>query len=138
MRFIGKNGKAYECFADYRKNDNNAKEHQQLIGIFLPIMFQENKGRIEINVGRKISDTKFVSWLSWVSKKFVVIPSMYDNEPQMIIRGVDSLTANASINLALIKDIHIITNEDENRCRHKIYFNYNDEVDYEMHIVLDR
>lgn len=139
MRFIGKNGKAYECFVDYKKNDNNAKEHQQLVDIFLPIMFQENEGRIEINVGRRISETKFVSWLSWTSKKFVVMPSMYnDCEPQMIIKGVDSLTANALINLTLIKDIHITTNEDENRCWHKICFNYNNEVDYEMHIVLDR
>ena len=137
MRFIGKKGKAYECFADY-KSGNNAKECQQLIDIFLPMLFQDNEGRIEISVGRRISETKFVSWLSWVSKKFVVIPSMYGNEPQMIIRGVDSSTTNALINLTLIKNIHITTNEDENRCCHEICFNYNNEVDYKMHIVLNR
>ena len=137
MRFIGKKAKAYECFADY-KNGNNAKECQQLVDIFLPMLFQENECRIEISVGKRISEIKFVSWLSWISKKFVVRPSMCDNEPQIIIRGVDSASTNASINLALIKDIHITTNEDENRCSHNICFNYNDEVDYQMHIVLDR
>ena len=136
MRFIGKKGKAYECFADY-KSGNNAKEYQQLIDIFLPMMFQENEGRFEISVGR-ISKTKFVSWLSWISKKFVVIPNMYDDEPQMIIRDVGSTNANALINLSLINNIHIITNEDENRCCHEICFNYNNEVDYKMHIILDR
>ena len=137
MRFIGKKAKAYECFANYKSGDN-AKECQQLVDIFLPMLFQENECHIEISVGRNISENKFVSWLSWFSKKFIVIPSMCDNEPQIVIRGVDSTNTNALINLTLIKDIHITTDEDENRCRHNICFNYNDEVDYQMHIVLDR
>lgn len=137
MRFIGKREKAYECFANFRSN-NNAKEYRQLIDIFLPMMFQENESRFEISVGRRVSKTKFISWLSWLSKKFVVIPNIYNGEPQMIIRDINSINGNALINLSLINNIHIVTNEDENRCYHEICFNYNDEVDYKMHIVLDR
>lgn len=137
MRFIGKKGKAYECFADY-KSGNNAKEYQQLIDIFLPMMFQENKNRFEISVGKILSETKFLSWLSWVSKKFVVIPSIYNDEPQIIIRDVNGADTGTLINLSLINNLHITTNEDENRCYHELRFNYNNEVDYEMHIVLDR
>ena len=137
MRLIGKKGKAYECFADF-KNNNKAKEYQQFVDLFLPMLFQENDGRLTISVGKKISESNFVSWLSCVSKKFVVIPSMYDNEPQMIIRDVDNTNVNVLVNLALIKDIHITTKEDVNRCWYEICFNYNDEVDYQMHIVVNR
>lgn len=137
MRFIGKKMEAYECFANY-KSGNNAKECQQLIDIFLPMMFQENKNKLEISIGRRISEKKFVSLLCCVSKNFVVIPTMYNNEPQMIIRDSENKNTIALINLALIKNIHIVTNETENWCLHDICFNYNNEVDYMMHIVVDR
>lgn len=136
MRFIGKKGKAYECFADFKKGCN-AKEYQQFVDIFLPMLFQENNNRLAISVGKKVAETKFVSWLSMVTHKFTAIPTMYGNEPQLIIRDGTNLN-NTLINLALIKDLHIDTEETVNDYRYQICFNYNNEVDYQMHIVVNR
>lgn len=137
MNFIGKKGEAYKCFADF-KNGNNAKEYQQFVDIFLPMLFQENNNRLEISVGKKISESQFVSWLSVVANKFNVMPIVCDNNPQLVIKDCANRSAPAivSLNISTIKDLHIETEKTTGFFRHNICFNYN-EVDYQMHIIIN-
>ena len=135
MNFIGKMSKAYECFANF-KNGCNAKEYQQFVDIFLPMLFQVNENRLIINIGKKTSKS-FVSWLSMKTYKFTAIPTMYGNEPQLIIRDGTNFQ-NMLINLTLIKDLHIDIDETANDYRCQIYFNYNNEVDYQIYIVANK
>lgn len=135
MNFIGKKSEAYNCFANFKKGDSN-KEYQQFVDIFLPMLFQKNNNRLEISVGKKISKNQFMSWLSVVTNRFNVIPSVYGDCPLLIIKDCAnrSLPVIVSLNLANIKELHIETEKDNGFSRHNICFNY-DEVDYQMHIT---
>lgn len=137
MNFIGKKSEAFNCFADFKKGDN-AKEYQQFVDIFLPMLFRENNNRLEISVGKKISESQFVSWLSMVTNKFNAIPSVYGNHPQLVIKDCVNRSAPVivSLNLSIIKDLHIETEKVVGFLRHNICFNYN-EVDYQMHIIIN-
>lgn len=138
MNFIGKKSEAYNCFANFKKGDN-AKEYRQFVDIFLPMLFQDNNNRLEISVGKKISESQFMSWLSVVTNRFNAIPSVYGDCPQLIIKDCINRSAPVivSLNLAIIKDLYIETEEAVGFFRHNICFNYN-EVDYQMHIVVNK
>lgn len=136
MKFIGKKAEAYKCFADFRK-DNDAKEYQQLVDIFLPMLFQENNHRLSISVGKRISESTFNSWLSWVTHSFIAMPTKYGNEPQLLIRDIAGIGAGTLLNLSLIENLHITTEDTIGFTRYNIDFHH-DEADYQMHIVVNK
>lgn len=137
MSAIIKMEKAYNCLENYRSNCNS-KEHKKLVDIFFPMLYQENKHRLEISVGKKISESKFNCSLSMFTDNFIVVLDRSGNDPQLIIKYATNGNSIALINLALVKDLQIKTEEDKyiNFCGHNIYFNYNDEIDYHLHIVI--
>ena len=136
MNFIGKNSEAYNCFANFKKDDN-AKEYRQFVDIFLPMLFQENSNRLEISVGKKQSESQFLSWLSMVTNRFNVIPSMYGEYPKLTIKDCINHSTIVSLNLAIIKDLCIETKEAVGFFIHNICFNYN-KIDYRMHIIVNK
>ena len=136
MRFNGKKERAYKCLVDY-KNDSIAKEYKQLAEIFLSMIDKDNKRYIFVGVGKKMSKTRFLLWLSWESKNFGVAPVKYKDEVQIIIRDMDNPHTLVIFNLSFITDLHITTTEDSNRYYHEIYLKYN-EVNYKMSIVIDK
>lgn len=136
MKLIGKMGKAYECFADFRSN-NNAKEYKQFVDIFFPMLCNENNHRLDIIVGKKVSDSNFISFISCVTHKFTVIPSVYNNEPQLIIRDFNGCCSTL-INICLVKDLYIKADETDTYLKYNICFNYNNEIDYQMHIIVNK
>lgn len=138
MSAIVKTKKSYNCLVNYRNNcDSN--EHKKLIDIFLPMLYQENKHHLEISVGNKISDCNFQSTLSMVTTDFIIGLSCWNHEPQLIIKDNTTIRKNiiTVINLTLIKDIQIEVKEDNriNFFEYDIYFNYNNEIDYYIHII---
>ena len=135
MNFVGKKHKAYEYFTNF-VNGIGTKEYRQFADLFTPMLFKENYHNIFINVGIK-SYKSFTSWLSTKLENFVVVLSVFDKEPQLIIRGKDGLNITM-INLALISNLHIKTTENPNSYYHDIEFRYNNEVDYQMRIVINK
>ena len=136
MNFVGKMKEAYKCFADFKKGDN-VKEYQQFVDIFLPMLFKENNNRLEISVGKKISQSKFMSLLSVVTNKFNAIPSVFGDCPLLMIKDCINRSTIVSLNLAIIKDLYVETEEAVGFFIHNICFNYN-EVDYQMHIIVNK
>ena len=131
MSAIKRMEKAYSCLENY-KNNCNSKEHKKLVDIFFPRLYQENKHRLQISVGKKISESKFCCALSMFTDNFIAHLTHWENEPQLIIKYATNGHLIALINLMLIKELQIKTEEDKdaNFCSHNIYFNYNDEIDY--------
>ena len=139
MNFIDRKSKAFNCFMDFKK-DCNVKEYQQFVDIFSPMLFKENNHLLEISVGKKTSDSQFMSWLSLAVHNFIVLPAVYNNEPQLIIRNNTTIRKEniALINLTAINNLSIKTEESSTFYRHNICFNYNNKVDYQMDIVVDK
>lgn len=129
--------KAYNCLENYRSNCNS-KEHKKLVDIFFPMLYQGNKHRLEISVGNKISESKFNRVLSMLTDNFIVVLDRWGDEPQLIIKYANNGYPIALINLSLVKNLQIETEEDQKVkfCSHNIYFKYNDEIDYHLHIVI--
>ena len=136
MSAIKKMERAYNCLEHYR-NNCNSKEHRQLVDIFFPMLYQENKHHLEISVGKKVSESKFICALSTLIDNFIVTLDCLNDNPQLIIKYTTSGYPIALINLAYIKDLQIKIEEDRDIgiCSYNIYFNYNDEIDYHIHIV---
>ncbi|MBR5604251.1 MAG: hypothetical protein IKW51_08630 [Bacteroidales bacterium] len=135
MDFVSKKYKAYECFANFI-NGINTEEYQQFSDLFLPMSFKENCHNIFINVGIK-SSKSFTSWLSTKLESFIVVLNVFNEEPQLIIRGNTGINI-MMINLALITKLHIKTTDNPNSCYYDIEFRYNNEVDYQMRIVINK
>ena len=135
MDYIGKKYKAYECFTNFI-DGICTKEYQQFADLFLPMSFKENCHNIFINVGIK-SAKSFTSWLSTKLENFIVVLNVFNEEPQLIIRGKTGLNT-MMINLALIAKLHIETTDNPDSCYHYIEFRYNNEVDYQMCIVINK
>lgn len=135
MEFVGKKYKAYECFANFT-DGIGTKEYQQFADLFLPMSFKENCHNLFINVGIK-SPKSFTSWLSTKLENFIVVLNVFNEEPQLIIRGKSGLNVTM-INIALISKLHIETTDNPNSCYYDIEFRYNNEVDYQMRIVINK
>lgn len=137
MSAIAKMERAFNCLTNFVDNCNN-EEYKKFIDIFLPMLYQENKHRLEISVGKRMSDSEFNSWLSTTTKNFIVRCTQWNNEPQLVISDAEYHYTVVVINLGLIKDLHIESTEDDNInfYRYNICFNYNNEVDYSIHIVI--
>lgn len=135
MNFIDKKGEAYKCFVDFRR-DNNAKEYQQFVDIFVPMLFQENNHRLSVSVGKRTSESVFNSWLSCTVHTFVAIPTRWGDEPQLIIKDGAGICITL-FNLALIKDLYITTEDTTIFTMYNIEFHYG-EVDYQMRIVVNK
>lgn len=130
--------KSYNCLVNFR-NNCNSDEHKKLIDIFLSMLYQENRDRLEISVGKKISKLKFYQFLSAITTNFVVKLSCWSNEPQIIIQDITQYYKTiVTFNLALIKDLYVESEKGDNNnfFRYNIYFNYNNEVDYNIHIAM--
>lgn len=140
MSAIVKTNKSYNCLVDFRNNCDSNK-HKKLIDIFFPMLYQENKHYLKISVGKKIPDRNFQSILSTITTDFIVGVSCWNNEPQFVFRNNTKLkNVITVVNLALIKDIQIKAEEDNkiNLFVYNIYFNYNDEIDYHIHIIIEK
>ena len=135
MNFVDKKHKAYENFANF-VNGIGTIEYQQFADLFLPMSFKENFHNLFINVGIK-STKSFTSWLCTKLENFVIVLSVFDKEPQLIIRGKDGINTTM-INLALMSNLHIETTENPYSYYHDIEFRYNNEVDYQMRIVINK
>lgn len=135
MNFIEKKCKAYDCFMDFI-NGIGTKEYQQFADLFNPMLFMENCHNFHINVGIQ-SNNSFRPWLSTRLKIFTVVVNVFNGKPQLIIRDKSVLNV-VTINLDLITNLHIKTMDNPNSCYHDIEFRYNNEVDYQMRIVIDK
>ena len=136
MSAIVKMEEAFNCLNNFIDNCNN-KEYKRLIDIFLPMFYQENNHRSEISVGKWKSESDFSSLLSMTTKNFIVKCTYWNNEPQLVISDATYHYTIVAMNLKTIKNLYIESEEDKdiNFYRYNIYFNYNDEVDYNIHIV---
>lgn len=140
MSAIVRMEKTFNCLINFRDNCNN-EEYKKLIDIFLPMFYRKNKNHLEISVGKRMSKTKFYSALSMLTTNFIVKLSDFNNEPRFIISDATAHDKVITIiNLKLVKDLHIESEEDEviNFYRHNICFNYNNEIDYHIHIALTK
>jgi hypothetical protein len=139
MSAIVKMEKVFSCLKNFRDNCNN-EECKKLIDIFLPMFYQENKHYLEISVGKKASESKFCSVLSMITTNFNIKLSTWNNEPQFIISDFVHNNTIATINLKLIENLCIESEEDDNInfYRYSIYFNYNNEIDYNINIAIKR
>ena len=138
MSAINRMEKVYNCLENYRNNCNN-KEHKKLVDIIFPMIYQVNKHHLEISIGKKISETKFNSALSMFTDNFIVGLDCWKEELLLIIKYAHTGHAITSINMDAINNLKIKTNEDKdlNFCSHFISFNYNNEFDYNLHIVMN-
>lgn len=138
MNFVAKIEKVRKCFESFKNNSNN-KEIAQFVDLFSPMFYERNKHRLEISVGKKLSNYCFSPWLSNVLHDFTVTPDCWEeDEPQIIIKEMSYHNTVALINLAVINNIHIETQEDKEVKfnRYNIYFNYNNEVDYCIRLAI--
>ena len=138
MSAINRMEKVYNCLENYRNNCNN-KEHKKLVDIIFPMLYQENKHRLEISIGKKISESKFNSALSMFTDNFIVGLDCWNEELLLIIKYAHTGHTITLINMDAINNLKIKTNEDKdlNFCSHFVSFNYNDEFDYNLHIVIN-
>lgn len=139
MSAIVKIEKVFNCLANFRDNCNN-EECKKLIDIFLPMFYQENKHYLEISVGKRVSEYKFCSALSMATTDFNIKLGTWNNEPHIIISDFVHNNTIATINLKLIENLCIESEEDNdiNFYRYNIYFNYNNEIDYNINIAIKR
>ena len=135
MDFVGRKYKACKCFTDFI-NGVGTKEHRQFADLFLPMLFKENCHNILISVGIKNSQS-FISWLSTKLENFIVTLNVFNEEPQLIIRSSVGLNT-VVINLALITNLYIETMDNPDCYYHNIEFRYNNEVDYQMRIAINK
>lgn len=139
MSAIVKIEKMFNCLANFRDNCGN-EEYKKLIDIFLPMFYQENKHRLEISVGKKVSESKFCSVLSMVTTNFIVKLGTWNRELQFIISDLVHNNSITMINLKLIDNLCIESEEDNNInfCKYNICFRYNNEIDYNINITMKR
>lgn len=116
-------------------------QYEKLVEVFKKFLHKKNDFRCEICVGKRNSDcfNCFQSYLSTIVNDYNIILSNHKDEPQYIIREYCGNTL-VTINLSLVKDIHIDTTEYKdghiNVCDYKIDFSYNQgdcEIDYHIH-----
>lgn len=136
MKIMDRIGKAYDCLDAFKTASNN-EVMKQFVDIFFPMFFEENEHRLEISVGHRTA-TSFQFWLKTVSHKFNVILSKWGSEPQFLFRNMENLEDMMAINLALMRDLNIKTEEapEFNRCI--IDFNYNNQIDYNISLVVHK
>ena len=141
MSAIVKMEKAYNCLNNFRNNCNN-KEYKKLIDTFFPMLYQENKCRLEINVGKMsshdLSNCTFSSLLSMVTTDFIIKLSCYNDEPLFIVEDVVYKTAVTVINLTSINNLQIETKDNGSYYIYDFCFNYKNEIDYLVHIAIDK
>lgn len=141
MSAIVKMEKTFDCLMCF-KNNCNDEEYKKLIDIFFPMLYQDNRCRFEICVGKNISKFKFNSFLTTTLKRFMIKLSCHNNEPQIIIedRTTNVPKVAVVINLTAIKNLHVETEskEDQDFYKHNIIFNYNDVIDYKMCIIITK
>ena len=138
MKLMDKISKSYDCLNAFTASNNEVMK--QFVDIFSPMLFNENEGRMEIGVGHKESESKFSFWLKTTVHKFNVVLSCCNEEPQFIIkdmvnRATDTITA---INLALMRNLVIKAVETEDGNSYKIDFNYNNQIDYIIRLVVHK
>jgi hypothetical protein len=136
MSDIVKMKRAYDCLISFR--DNCSEEYKEFINIFFPMLYRDNiRHCLKISIGKKMSESKFYSALSATTTKFVVKLSCCKNEPQFSIYDMVHHEVITSINLALVKDLHIENNEYDSDS-YDVAFNYNNEFDYCIHIGINK
>lgn len=137
MRLPRKVEKAYNCLMDYRERcDSEARK--VFIDIFTPMFFQENHHSLKINVGKQVRSS-FLSWLTSTIDNFNVVLAEHNNEPMFIIRDCKGLNSYISINLSQMSNLRIEQMGNEMvGMRYIIEFTYNDEIDYQMFVVLSK
>lgn len=138
MNFVAKIRKVTDCFEVFR-NSSNSKEIKKFIDLFFPMFYQNNNHRLEISVGKKMPNYQFSPWLSNVLHDFTVTPDCWEeDEPRLTIKDAMRKTVVMAINLSAINNMCIKKDEDKEAkfCRYNIYFNYNNEVDYCMNLVI--
>jgi hypothetical protein len=107
-------------------------EYRQLIEMLLPMLFQVSDCRLEISIGKKISDSKFVSYLDSITKKFIIKAGSLGKEMQLFIEDYDYKRTIAVFNLLYIKEISIRKAYiDVSKVLYNITFGYNG-LDYEI------
>ena len=135
MSVIARIEKTYNCLMNFR--DHSSDEYKKLIDIFIPMLYKENKYHLDISVGEKVSLHKFKSMLSVMSRNFYIGLECFNNEPQLTIKDLPTQHVITLLNFELIKNLQIESEyiEDNNFCRHNIYFKYKNKVDYCIHIA---
>jgi len=139
MNFVAKMEKVRKCFESFRDNSNN-KEITQFVDLFSPMFYERNKHRLEISAGKKLSNSNFSPWLSNVLHDFTVTPDCWEeDEPQIIIKEMSHNNAVVLLNLTAVNNMVVKTeeNKDTKSCKYNIYFNYNNEVDYCIKLVIN-
>lgn len=102
------------------------------------MFFQENHHSLKINVGKQVRSS-FLSWLTSTIDNFNVVLAEHNNEPMFIIRDCKGLNSYISINLSQMSNLRIEQMGNEMvGMRYIIEFTYNDEIDYQMFVVLSK
>ena len=138
MKIMDRIGKTYDCLDAFKTASNN-EVMKQFVDIFFPMFFEENEHRLEIRVGHRESESKLSCLLTTVTNKFNVVLSSCGNEPQFLFKDISNYNLNImAINLALMRDLNIKTEETIEFNRYIIDFNYNNQIDYSISLVVHK
>ena len=138
---------AYNCLLNFKDNSSN-EDFKKFVDLLSPMIFNKNTNRLEISVGKipendpshkRGSDVVFYPVMSMVTRNFNVCLSNYGNEPELVFNDVAQHCTITAINLAKIKELRIEEEIDEsiNWYRYDIFFNYNNEIDYHISILIN-
>ena len=138
---------AYNCLSNFRDNSNN-KDCKKFVDLLFPMIYKKNTDRLEISVGKipehdplhkQGSDVVFYPVMSIITRNFNVCLNNYGNEPELVFNDMVQHCTITTINLAKIKELHIEEEIDEsiNWHRYDVFFNYNNEIDYHIGILIN-
>ena len=130
--------KSYDCLDAFKTASNN-EVMKQFVDIFFHMFFEENEHHLEVSVGHRKSKSMFDCWLRTITNKYNICLSHWNNEPQFIFKDVSNYSTNImAINLALMRDLNIKTEEIPEFNRYIIDFNYNNQIDYNISLVVHK
>jgi hypothetical protein len=137
MSFSNRIIKSYDCLNAFKSNctDGNIVK---FVDIFYPILFNKIKGSFYISVGEKKNGV-FQKWLGTYMNKIKINLNQWNNEPQLIISNCEK-TNNAvlSVCLAFVNNVAIKVDETDTFISYEIEFNYDNKIDYQMNLKMNK
>ena len=138
---------AYNCLLNFKDNSSN-EDFKKFVDLLFQMIFNKNTNRLEISVGKipehdpshkRGSNVVFYPVMSMVTHNFNVCLSNYGNEPELVFNDMAKHCTITAINLAKINELRIEKEIDEsiNWYRYDIFFNYNNEIDYHIGILIN-
>lgn len=122
--------KSKKCLAEFLIHTHS--DVADLVNIFKTFIGTTTQNSIKISVG-KYEGTCFNAYLTAAAKNFYITISSFEDTPQLIIK--DRINALTLLNLTAIHNVKISFQGDAAHQSYDIRFNYNNEVDYNIHIT---